>query len=50
MKTGQKTHKKTVSGIVKGRRTSLATLKPLNLGKTLRPLSNRDDLLGEIVK
>jgi hypothetical protein len=31
-------------------RTSLAALKPLNLGKTLRPLSSRDDLLGEMLK
>ncbi len=31
-------------------RTSLAALKPLNLGKTLKPLSNRDDLLGEMLK
>jgi hypothetical protein len=31
-------------------RTSLATLKPLNLGKTLAPLSSRDDLLGEMLK
>jgi hypothetical protein len=31
-------------------RTSLATLKPLNLGKTLRPLTNRDDLLKEMLK
>ncbi|HAO80776.1 MAG TPA: hypothetical protein DCQ92_17745 [Verrucomicrobia subdivision 3 bacterium] len=31
-------------------RTSLTTLKPLNLGKTLRPLSSRDDLLGEMLK
>jgi hypothetical protein len=30
-------------------RTSLAALKPLNLGKTLRPLSNRHDLLGEML-
>jgi hypothetical protein len=30
-------------------RTSLAGLKPLNLGKTLRPLTNRDDLLGEML-
>jgi hypothetical protein len=30
-------------------RTSLAALKPLNLGKTLRPLTNRDDLLGEML-
>ena len=31
-------------------RTSLAALKPLNLGKTLRPLSSRNDLLGEMLK
>jgi hypothetical protein len=31
-------------------RTSLAELKPLNLGKTLKSLSNRDDLLGEMLK
>ncbi|TAK99014.1 MAG: hypothetical protein EPO07_11260 [Verrucomicrobia bacterium] len=31
-------------------RTSLAGLKPLNLGKTLRPLTSRDDLLGEMLK
>jgi hypothetical protein len=31
-------------------RTSLAVLKPLNLGKTLRPLSKRDDPLGEMLK
>jgi hypothetical protein len=31
-------------------RTSLTELKPLNLGKTLRPLSNRDDLLGEMLQ
>jgi hypothetical protein len=31
-------------------RTSLSALKPLNLGKTLRPLSSRDDLLGEMLK
>jgi hypothetical protein len=30
-------------------RTSLAALKPLNLGKTLRPLTSRDDLLGEML-
>jgi len=30
-------------------RTSLAGLKPLNLGKTLRPLTNRGDLLGEML-
>jgi hypothetical protein len=31
-------------------RTSLATLKPLDLGKPLRPLAKRDDLLGEMLK
>ena len=31
-------------------RTSLANLKPLNLGKTLKPLSSRDDMLGEMLK
>lgn len=31
-------------------RTSLTALKPLNLGKPLRPLSHRDDLLGEMLK
>ena len=31
-------------------RTSLTKLKPLQLGKTLRPLSSRDDLLGEMLK
>ncbi len=31
-------------------RTSLAALKPLNLGKTLRTFSSRDDLLGEMLK
>ncbi len=31
-------------------RTSLAALKPLNLGKTLRPHTSREDLLGEMVK
>lgn len=31
-------------------RTSLAALKPLNLGKMLKPLSNRDDLLGDMLK
>ena len=31
-------------------RTSLTDFKPLNLGKTLKPLSNRDDLLGEMLK
>jgi hypothetical protein len=31
-------------------RTSLAALKPLNLGKTLRPLSRQDDLLGEMLQ
>ena len=31
-------------------RTSLAELKPLNLGKSLRPFTGRDDLLGEMLK
>jgi hypothetical protein len=31
-------------------RTTLAALKPLNLGKILRPLSGSDDLLGEMLK
>jgi len=31
-------------------RTSVADLKPLNLGKTLRPLTGRDDTLGEMLK
>lgn len=31
-------------------RTSLASLKPLDLGKTLKPFSGRDDLLGEMLK
>jgi len=31
-------------------RTSLTDLKPLNLGKTLKPLASRDDLLGEMLK
>lgn len=31
-------------------RTSLTNLKPLNLGKTLKPLSSRDDLLEEMLK
>ena len=31
-------------------RTSVAALKPLNLGKTLRPLSSRDDVLGEMLQ
>ena len=31
-------------------RTSLAVFKPLDLGKILRPFSNRDDLLGEMLK
>ena len=29
--------------------TSLAQLKPLDLGKPLRPLTRRDDLLGEML-
>jgi hypothetical protein len=31
-------------------RASLAALKPLNLGRTLRPLSRRNNLLGEMLK
>lgn len=31
-------------------RTSLAELKPLDLGKTLPSLSRRDDLLGEMLE
>jgi len=31
-------------------RTSIAALKPLDLGKPLRRRSNRDDLLGEMLK
>jgi hypothetical protein len=31
-------------------RTSIAGLKPVNLGKTLRPLTRRDDILGEMLK
>jgi Arc/MetJ-type ribon-helix-helix transcriptional regulator len=31
-------------------RTSVAALKPVDLGKTLRPLTSRDDLLGEMLK
>ena len=31
-------------------RTSLTALKPLNLGKTLKSFSNRDDLLREMLK
>ena len=38
------------SGWYYNRDTSLADLKPLNLGKTLKPLSSRDDLLGEMLK
>jgi hypothetical protein len=30
--------------------TSLTGLKPLNLGKTLKPLSRHNDLLGEMLK
>jgi Arc/MetJ-type ribon-helix-helix transcriptional regulator len=30
-------------------RTSVAALAPLDLGKTLRPLTSRDDLLGEML-
>ena len=29
---------------------SIAGMKPLDLGKTLRPLNGRDDLLGEMLK
>jgi hypothetical protein len=31
-------------------RTSLRDLKPLNLGKTIKPLLRRDDLLAEMFK
>ena len=31
-------------------RTSVATLKPLDLGQTLRPVTRRDDLLAEMLK
>jgi hypothetical protein len=31
-------------------RTSLRDLKPLNLGKTLKPLLRRDELLNEMLK
>lgn len=31
-------------------RTSLKELKPLDLGKALKPPSRRDDLLGEMLK
>ena len=31
-------------------RTSVAALKPLKLGKTLRPITTRDDLLGEMLR
>jgi hypothetical protein len=31
-------------------RTSMAAAKPLDLGKTLRPLTPKDDLLGEMLK
>ncbi|MBU6402102.1 MAG: hypothetical protein KGS61_17425 [Verrucomicrobia bacterium] len=31
-------------------RTSLTTLKPLNLGRPLRPMTRRGDLLGEMMK
>jgi hypothetical protein len=31
-------------------RTSLASLKPLNLGKTLRPFLSRDGLMEEMLK
>jgi len=30
-------------------RTSVAALKPLDLGKTLQPLNSREDLLGEML-
>jgi Arc/MetJ-type ribon-helix-helix transcriptional regulator len=32
------------------KRASLSALKPLNLGETLRPLTGRDDILGEMLK
>ncbi len=31
-------------------RTSVATLEPLDLGRTLRPLTSRDDLLDEMLR
>jgi len=31
-------------------RTSVASIKPLDLGKVLRPVKNREDLLGEMLK
>jgi hypothetical protein len=31
-------------------RTSVASIKPLDLGKVLRPFKNREDLLGEMMK
>ena len=31
-------------------RTSVASMKPLDLGYTLRPLTSRDDLLGEMLR
>ena len=31
-------------------RTSVASMKPLDLGNTLRPLTSRDDLLGEMLR
>jgi len=31
-------------------RTSLRDLKPLNLGKTIKPLLRRDDLLADMMK
>ena len=32
------------------KRTSISALKPVDLGKTLRPLNGRADLLGEMLK
>jgi len=31
-------------------RTSVASIKPLDLGKVLRPLKNREDIPGEMLK
>jgi hypothetical protein len=31
-------------------RTSVASIKPLDLGRVLRPIKNREDLLGEMLK
>ena len=31
-------------------RTSINSMRPLDLGKTLRPLTSRDDLLGEMLR